>query len=106
MEAVLADYETQRNESAMALYRANLAAARFAPPPPEERQLVAALYQNQDQHDIDRFLMMRMGMLSPALFFDPENIGQIMRKAGAASGKASSWGTAPVQARQDITLQA
>jgi 2-polyprenyl-6-methoxyphenol hydroxylase-like FAD-dependent oxidoreductase len=82
MDEALADYERRRNEMAMADYHENLARARFTPPPPEMGQLLTALHQNQDQQDINRFLMARTAMIAPEKFFNPENLGRIMRKAG------------------------
>lgn len=81
MDEALAGYETRRNEMAVADYRANLAAANFVPPPPEVRQLMAALVRNGDQDDINRFLMSRLGQIPQEAFFNPENISRVMEKA-------------------------
>lgn len=82
MAEALAGYEKGRNEMAMADYHENLAMARFTPPPPEVAQLLAALRQNQDQQDINRFLMARTAMMAPEAFFNPENLGRIISQAG------------------------
>jgi 2-polyprenyl-6-methoxyphenol hydroxylase-like FAD-dependent oxidoreductase len=82
MDEALAGYEKGRNEMAMADYHENLARARFTPPPPEVAQLLAALHQNQDQQDINRFFMARTAMIAPEKFFNPENLGRIISKAG------------------------
>jgi hypothetical protein len=82
MDEALADYEKRRNERGMAGYHENLASARFTPLPPDVLQLVAALQRNQDQQDINRFLMARTTMIAPEEFFNPENLGRIMSRAG------------------------
>jgi flavin-dependent dehydrogenase len=82
MDEALADYEKRRNEMAIASYHENLASARFTPPPPAVLQLVAALQQNQNQQDINHFLMARTAMIAPEEFFNPENLGRIMSEAG------------------------
>jgi hypothetical protein len=81
MLEALAGYEQQRNEQARPLYTENLARARFTPPPPEFGQIRAALLQNQDQDDINQFMMANLGLLPKELFFHPANIGRIMQRA-------------------------
>lgn len=54
--------------------------ARLEPPPPEMQQLLGAVAT--DQAAMDDFVSVTAGSLSPAAFFDPDNIGRI---AGAAA---------------------
>lgn len=82
IDEALAGYEKRRNELAMADYHENLARARFTPPPAEMLQLLTALHQNQNQQDTNRFLMARTAMIASEKFFNPDNLGRIMGKAG------------------------
>jgi len=84
MEEALAEYERRRNEMSMALYHENIARARFTPPPIEVLQLRLALRENQDQDDINRFLMASLGVIPREVFFNPENMGRIMRQSALA----------------------
>lgn len=81
MAAALAGYEQRRNEQARPLYYENLARATFVPPPPELAPIRAALWQNQDQEDINHFLMANLGLLPKETFFNPENIERIIQRA-------------------------
>lgn len=91
MLEALAGYEQQRNEQSYPLYTENLARARFTPPPPEFGQIRAALLQNQNQDDINQFMMANLGLLPKELFFHPANIGRIMQRAqmGMATAEAT-----------------
>ena len=84
-DAALANYETQRNELAMPLYRENIARASFAPPPPEVAQIRNALLANQDQADTNAFLSAALGLTPPESFFNPANVGRIMQKAAVVT---------------------
>lgn len=81
LDEALADYERQRNKMSMAVYHENIARARFTPPPPEAFQLRAALRENQNQEDINRFTMASLGLIPREAFFNPENIGRIIQSA-------------------------
>lgn len=86
MDQALAGYERRRNEMAMPDYQINIQLAQFAPMPPEVCQLRLALRDNQDQEDINRFLMARAGMIPQQEFFNPENLQRIMTKHGSGVG--------------------
>lgn len=75
----LADYENQRNEQSRPLYYENLARARFSPPPPEFMQVRTALLQTQNQADINHFTQANLGVVSRESFFNPENMGRILK---------------------------
>lgn len=83
MPEALAGYEQQRNEQSRPLYYENLARARFTPPPPEFSQIRAALLHNQDQEDINHFLMVNLGLRPKESFFNPDNVRRIMQQATA-----------------------
>lgn len=80
MEAALAAYEQQRNAQSRPLYYENLARAKFTPPPPDFVKIRAALLQNQNQDDINHFLLVNLGSLSRESFFNPENITRILSR--------------------------
>lgn len=86
IEDALAGYERQRNDATLSEYRANVERARFAPLPPEHRQLRAALRENPEG---SRALLLTIEGLAPRdAFFAPENIARVMRAAPEPLGAA------------------
>jgi flavin-dependent dehydrogenase len=81
LEAALAEFELRRNETSVPLYWENLEKAKFAPPPPELRQIQQALLANGDQEDINHFFKINLGLLPPESFFNPENVDRILKNA-------------------------
>jgi flavin-dependent dehydrogenase len=79
LEEALADYERRRNEAAFLIYELNTQFARQEPPSSQMQQLFMAMKGNQAA--TDRYFATIEGTLSPAEFFSPENIGQIMEQA-------------------------
>ncbi|MBO0794044.1 MAG: hypothetical protein J2P36_24275, partial [Ktedonobacteraceae bacterium] len=79
----LASYEQQRNEAAMPRYETNCQMASLEPPPAEMQPLFEALRCNQEA--TNRYLSTLAGTISPAEFFAPDNIAQIMNGAGPAA---------------------
>lgn len=77
IEAALADYETRRNEAATPLYELNAQLATLGPPPAELVQILMALRGND--HQRQRFIGVLSGVVPPAEFFAPENIGRILQ---------------------------
>jgi 2-polyprenyl-6-methoxyphenol hydroxylase-like FAD-dependent oxidoreductase len=75
LEAALAQYEQQRNETALPLYEFTCQLATLAPPPPEMQQLLAALQGNQEQ--TNRFFALFAQTVSVPAFFAPENMQRI-----------------------------
>jgi hypothetical protein len=51
----------------------------LAPPPPEQLQLMSAIHGNQTA--MDSFIQVVSGVVSPADFFAPENVGRIFAAA-------------------------
>ncbi len=80
LDEALADYERQRNEAAFPIYELNTQFARQEPPSPQMQQLFMAMRGNQEA--TDRYFATIEGTISPAEFFSPQNIGQIMEQAG------------------------
>ena len=84
IEDALADYERRRNLATLPDYRVNLERARFAPPPPEQRQLRAALRTNTEA--TRQFFLAIEGFTPRERFFNPENMGRLFAaSAGAPS---------------------
>jgi hypothetical protein len=54
--------------------------ATMEPPPPEMEQLLGAVFGNQEA--MDAFARVNAGVMSPAEFFAPDNVGRIMAAAG------------------------
>lgn len=93
LEETLADYERQRNETVMPIYELTCQLASFEPPPPQMRQLFAALQGNQEQ--TNRYFGTIAGTVSVPEFFSPENIQRIM---AAADVRALPTKSAPTSA--------
>lgn len=78
-DEAMGDYQRARDERAMPMYEFTTQIATLEPPPPEMQQLLGAVHGNQDA--MDQFVSVTAGTLSPAVFFAPESIGQIMGAA-------------------------
>ncbi|HWC12368.1 MAG TPA: NAD(P)/FAD-dependent oxidoreductase [Acidimicrobiales bacterium] len=81
-DTAMGDYQQARDEQAMPIYRFTTELARLEPPPPDVQQLLGAVAT--DQHAMDDFVSVTAGSLSPAAFFDPDNVGRIMGAAAPA----------------------
>lgn len=79
MDGALADYQAQRDAAALPIYEFTCQLAQFAPPTPEMAQLFGALATSQP--DTDRFFGLFAQTVSPADFFAPDNVAQIVRSA-------------------------
>jgi len=82
LDAALARYARQRDESARANYEGTLAGAAFQPPPPMVHQLRAALRGHQA--DIDGFYGADVGTVPAEQFFAPENVQRILARSAEA----------------------
>ena len=82
LDEALADYERQRNAAVLPMYEFTCRLANLAePPPPEMRQLLAALQGNQTE--TNRFLGVWAGTVPVPEFFAPEHIQRILAGANA-----------------------
>jgi 2-polyprenyl-6-methoxyphenol hydroxylase-like FAD-dependent oxidoreductase len=68
-----------RDAHAMPVYGFTTDLATLAPPPPEQLQLLAAVYGNQEA--TDGFVSLTTGALSPADYFSEENVASILAAA-------------------------
>ena len=82
----MGDYQQARDARVLPMYEFTTQLATLEPPPPELQQLLGAVYGNQDA--MDAFVSVTAGTLSPADFFAPEHIGQIMAAAQGAPAPA------------------
>ncbi len=73
------EYQRARDTRAKAIYDFTCQMATLEPPPPEMRQLFAAIHGNQKA--MDDFARMNAGTISPAEFFAPENVQSMMAAA-------------------------
>jgi 2-polyprenyl-6-methoxyphenol hydroxylase-like FAD-dependent oxidoreductase len=76
LQEALADYERQRNETALPLYELNSQMATLEPPPPEMQHLLSVLHSNPTE--ASRYVAALAGTIPPAEFFAPENLARIM----------------------------
>jgi 2-polyprenyl-6-methoxyphenol hydroxylase-like FAD-dependent oxidoreductase len=83
-EAALGRAQQLRDEQALPLYEFTCQLAMLAPPPPELQQLLGAVHGRQEA--MDAFVQMNAGSLSPAEFFSPAHVAQIMGAARRRAG--------------------
>ena len=62
--------------ASLPIYEFTTQIATLEPPPPELQQLLGAIASNPDA--MDEFASVWAGTLSPAAFFDPAHLGQLM----------------------------
>lgn len=77
-------YQATRDRDSLPLYEFTCQFATLAPPPPEQQQLMAAVHGNADA--MNGFVRVISGVVSPAEFFAPENVGRIFAAAGKSPG--------------------
>lgn len=79
-DAAMAEYQTARDEHAVARYHFTCQLASQDPPSPEAQKLFGAVHGNQAA--MDQFARVNSGVTSPAEFFSEANIGRIFAAAG------------------------
>jgi len=72
-------YQHARDAQVLPIYEFTTQLATLEAPPPEMQQLLGAVHGNQEA--TDSFVSLTAGTVSPADFFNPENIGHIMSTA-------------------------
>jgi flavin-dependent dehydrogenase len=82
LEAALAEYERQRNESSLPTFEFNFQLATLQPPPPEMQELFGALRGNS--LETDRLIGAITGTIPIPEFFSPGNIQRILRAISEA----------------------
>ena len=82
-DEAMAAYQRRRDDAAMPIYEVIAEFASFQPPPPEQAEIMAALVGNQPQ--LDRFMGVLCGTVSPADFFSPANVAAILGRELAAA---------------------
>jgi 2-polyprenyl-6-methoxyphenol hydroxylase-like FAD-dependent oxidoreductase len=78
-EDALAEYQSTRDASVLAMYELTAEFASLEPAPAELQQVFAAVHGNQTA--MDDFARVIAGMTSPADFFSEENVGLILAAA-------------------------
>src|SRR5690606_20749456 len=78
----MAGYQRDRDRHVRALYQYTTRLATLEPPPPEVGRLLAAVAQSQQ--DMDAFVSVTAGTVSPDGFFDPGNVARIMAATAPA----------------------
>jgi flavin-dependent dehydrogenase len=72
----MAFYHHTRDEAVLPIYEFTSQMATLEPPTPDEQQLFSAVSRRQET--MDQFVSVMAGTVSPAQFFDPDNVGRIM----------------------------
>lgn len=75
-EDAMSGYQAARDGEVLPMYEFTCEVAALEPPPPDLVQLLTAI--NGKQPAMDEFVRMNAGVVSPADFFAPEHIGQLM----------------------------
>jgi 2-polyprenyl-6-methoxyphenol hydroxylase-like FAD-dependent oxidoreductase len=75
-------FQQERDTAALPIYEFTTQLATLAPPPEEMQHLLAAMHGNQEA--MNGFVSVIAGTLSPAAFFAPDNISQILATSQAA----------------------
>jgi 2-polyprenyl-6-methoxyphenol hydroxylase-like FAD-dependent oxidoreductase len=79
-DEAMAAYQATRDAQVLPMYEFTYQFAQLQPPPPEMQQVLGAAYGNQEA--MDGFVRVFSGLVSPAAYFSPENVGRIMAAAG------------------------
>jgi hypothetical protein len=72
-------YQSARDAHFLPIYEFTKEFARMAPPPPEMQQLMGAIHGNPEA--MNGFVRVFSGVVSPAEFFSPDNVGRILEHA-------------------------
>jgi 2-polyprenyl-6-methoxyphenol hydroxylase-like FAD-dependent oxidoreductase len=80
-EGAMAGYQRARDARVTPIYEFTTQLATLEPPPPEMQQLLGAVAR--DQEAMDGFVSVVAGSLSPADFFAPEHVQNLMARAAA-----------------------
>jgi flavin-dependent dehydrogenase len=83
----MADYQQQR-DAALPLYEYTTQLATLKPPPPDMQQLMSAIARSRE--GMDAFVSVTAGTLSPAQFFDRDNITSLLAAARSGPRPAAS----------------
>jgi 2-polyprenyl-6-methoxyphenol hydroxylase-like FAD-dependent oxidoreductase len=78
-DEAMGEYQAKRDQQVMPIYEFTCDFAKMEPPPPEQQQLMGAVYGNQNA--MDDFAKVFGGTVSPADFFSEENVGRIFAAA-------------------------
>ena len=76
LDDAMAEYQSKRDDYAMPRFEHACSVASFAPPPPEQVQVLMAMMGNQDA--MDGFAKVFSGVTTGPEFFSEENIGRIL----------------------------
>jgi flavin-dependent dehydrogenase len=78
----MAAYQHTRDREVLPIYEFTTQLATLEAPPPEMQLLLGAIHGNPDE--MDSFVSLIAGTLSPVEFFDPAHIGNLIGEADAA----------------------
>ena len=78
-DAAMSDYQRSRDARVLPLYEFTTQLATLEPPPPAVAQVLGAVSGNAAE--MDAFVSVVAGTLSPAEFFAPEHVAQLVRAA-------------------------
>jgi hypothetical protein len=77
----MAEFQATRDVQSRPMFDFTCQLAALEPPPPEQVELLSAMYGNQEA--MDQFCRVNAGTMSPAEFFAPDNVARIFAAAQA-----------------------
>ena len=83
-DVAMREYQSARDEHAMARYEFTCQLATQDPPPPELKRILGAVHRNQTS--MDAFMRVNSGLTSPAEFFSEENVARIFAAPSEPQG--------------------
>jgi 2-polyprenyl-6-methoxyphenol hydroxylase-like FAD-dependent oxidoreductase len=75
----MAGYQRDRDARVLSMYEFTCETATLEPPPPRTQELLRAVFGNK--RAMDAFVRMNAGTISPAQFFAPDHVAEIMAAA-------------------------
>ncbi|HEU4541917.1 MAG TPA: NAD(P)/FAD-dependent oxidoreductase [Jiangellaceae bacterium] len=88
-DEAMADWQQERDAAVMPMYEVTSQIATLEPPPPEMRELHAAMHGNQEA--MDGFVSVVSGAVSPVDFFSEENLGRIFAEPATRRQPPIPW---------------
>jgi 2-polyprenyl-6-methoxyphenol hydroxylase-like FAD-dependent oxidoreductase len=79
-DEAMGGYQARRDAQVMPMFEFTCQFAQLQPPPPELQAVLGAAHGNPEA--MDGFVRVFSGLVSPAEYFSPENVGRILAAAG------------------------
>ena len=87
-DEAMSGYQARRDAQVLPMYEFTYQFAQLQPPPPEMQAVLGAAYGNPEA--MDGFVRVFSGIVSPAEYFSPENVGRILAQSPRPGSSPSS----------------